>query len=596
MPRAPPAPKGLDPNQVFVLITGDNKIYVKVLDRRDGRILVHTLNTDKRLDHWMEDTTLRAAHSDEIPHEESHHRGRKRKRDDAHFTRQRDSSPPPVASGSSVTLDHAVHRSPATPKRVNGTHTGPTANTSASDHDDPADDDENDSDMEEHALLNGVRNFDRVFFSEWDLPVWYFSPYSLIENEVSDAVLVSEDTEEETVNPYEAAALVVPETVSPKLKGKKKLPNGKHAHVNGEDHSKRSNNRSGGRTADLIAGGLKRDNVQGERRLWVCNRCFKYMTHSAAYHAHRDVCRLTSPPGTIVYQKTSADDMTTYIYEVDGAEHQEYCQNMCLFAKLFLDVKTIFFEIERFTFYVLAQGKITQGSEQTSHIFSLGFFSKEKHQLDHNLATIVVFPPFQRRQFGKVLIEFSYELSWREGKPCGPERPLSDLGELSYFSFWLTTILRFLRKLIKVPTDRPVDPRNLPFKRRKGEEGDSIFDDLPYDLDEREAELLYRMRKTKKHENDDGSALEHIEIPCSLGDLCAALMLPEEDVLWALRETLALLDYTEPLALEVEDGDGDRETLRVDRHVITREMVNAVWEARQLKEERLLDRAYLQLD
>ena len=43
------------------------------------------------------------------------------------------------------------------------------------------------------------------------------------------------------------------------------------------------------------------------------------------------------------------------IYEVDGLNYKLYCQNLCLLAKLFLDHKTLYFDVEPFIFYILCE-------------------------------------------------------------------------------------------------------------------------------------------------------------------------------------------------------------------------------------------------
>jgi hypothetical protein len=75
----------------------------------------------------------------------------------------------------------------------------------------------------------------------------------------------------------------------------------------------------------------------------------------------------------------------------------------------------------------------------------VGFFSKEKMSWDsNNLACILVFPPWQRKGLGALLMGISYEISRREGVLGGPEKPISDLGKKGYRRFWAGEIARWL--------------------------------------------------------------------------------------------------------------------------------------------------------
>ncbi|KAF5338257.1 hypothetical protein D9758_012858 [Tetrapyrgos nigripes] len=527
----------------------DREEPVIILQERDGdepEVYIHYVNLEKRHDDWVPKSLLQPMQSTSAAGSTgSAGGGRKRKRAGSQSGSLPGSRSRSVSSLSEPE-DPEHHSGLVAQNGVNQTTVIMT---------------EDEFDFQHHRKIYAQRNFDKVIFGQWLIKTWYFSPYPLTENEDHE--------------PAPSTSNV----------GTPKIP-GLH-----------KSSRSHARTTDLFAGGLNRFSTHGEKPfLWVCGMCFKYMTDSASWELHTKNCLVKHPPGNKVYQRGAHT-----IWEVDGAKAKLYCQNLSLFGKLFIDVKTLFFDCDNFLFYIL-----TDATSQKDNL--LGFFSKEKVSYDdYNLACILTLPPFQKQGFGALMIEFSYELSRREGKTGTPERPLSDLGLRSYLSYWVSALIRFFRKLLTVlplstteivtkgtPPDlgspsRESSEDGILKKRKKSNKGwdGEVYEDGSFDsIDDKLASFRHFVTKA----NPDGSATTHVRIECTLADIAEATSIRVEDAAFALQE-VGLLDRCGQIRKPGVIGDAEDPDMKDDVVILTREMIEKVAIERKVKKQCLIPNA-----
>lgn len=244
----------------------------------------------------------------------------------------------------------------------------------------------------------------------------------------------------------------------------------------------------GGSKEEALSNPNRKTKEERLDRLYVCPSCFKYSKELVPWWQHVHQCEKRGwVPGRKIYthpqdrrtrqmppsgasapltrgpgRKRKALDDVPYtfegeaegqgewsIWEVDGEEEGLFCQNLSLFAKLFLDNKSVFFDVVGFNYFLLVHtiprppsddGENTPPKRQV-----VGFFSKEKLSWDNNnLACILIFPPWQRKGLGALLMGVSYEISRREGMLGGPEKPISDLGKKGYKRFWAGEVAAWL--------------------------------------------------------------------------------------------------------------------------------------------------------
>lgn len=212
----------------------------------------------------------------------------------------------------------------------------------------------------------------------------------------------------------------------------------------------------------------------------MCAQCLLYFSDRDSFLRHQTSCTCPLPPGAEIYRQyvggggsssqssvgrgrtksahstqppvpisTSWSTIGCSLYRCDGSTTPLYSQCLCTLGKMFIDHKTLFYDVDSIEFFVLFELESRRVDLASEYRYSVaGFFSKEKQSSENNLACLFVSPHCQKRGYGRLLIDASFEITRREGRQGGPERPLSDLGKAAYRSYYSTVLLDLLRCVV----------------------------------------------------------------------------------------------------------------------------------------------------
>ncbi|CAN1288338.1 Histone acetyltransferase of the MYST family 1 [Linum perenne] len=105
-------------------------------------------------------------------------------------------------------------------------------------------------------------------------------------------------------------------------------------------------------------------------KLYFCEFCLNFMKRKVQLQRHMRKCDLKHPPGDEIYRSG-----TLSMFEVDGKKNKVYGQNLCYLAKLFLDHKTLYYDVDLFLFYVLCECD-DRGCHMVGYFSKVNFYSR----------------------------------------------------------------------------------------------------------------------------------------------------------------------------------------------------------------------------
>ena len=212
---------------------------------------------------------------------------------------------------------------------------------------------------------------------------------------------------------------------------------------------------------------------------YACHRCLQPFLMKERLEEHLNAyCEQKSPPGAVIYMnRVSIGPSRTAevrIRYVDGAKNIQYCRRLALLSKSFVESKVLTNDVDIFEFFTITISRsiIAEFSGFDERISKIccafeaeewngelvaGYFCRIKHQPDHCLSCITVFPPFQGRGLGNLMICVAYGITFIRQTECGcakkcgsrggkVSKPWSFMGQRALFSYWRQELNKIINK------------------------------------------------------------------------------------------------------------------------------------------------------
>ena len=154
-----------------------------------------------------------------------------------------------------------------------------------------------------------------------------------------------------------------------------------------------------------------------DNTIHICSKCLSILPSENSLAIHFPNCKIPFVP---LYSESTGDNVDFHFSKIVDLRNK---QNLCRISMLFLKSKTLFFEVENYDFYIVFNQEV------------FGYFSVCKNG-EFSLNCFTVFPCFQGKGWGTLLLDFSNMIFPKGIELKGAEKPYSKKAIICFRKYW----------------------------------------------------------------------------------------------------------------------------------------------------------------